>query len=253
MSAIIQMKCLCKYYTDGSNTLRVLEDINLEVLEGEILCILGPSGCGKSTLLRQIAGFDNRDSGQVLMHSKEITKPEVSRIMIFQDFNQLFPWKTVINNVIYPLQANGIGQVQARREVALNYLRMVELEGFEDSFPHQLSGGMKQKAALARALALEPEVLLMDEPFGSVDALTRNSLQEMLLKVWQSKRGTIVFVTHDIQEAVVLSDRIAVMGRKNRGIKQIIDNPLARPRLHGDQGFSEMYRQIYDQLDVYAQ
>jgi len=254
MSAIIQMKGVSKSYSDNSQMVKVLTDINLEVYGGEVVCIVGPSGCGKSTLLRQLAGFDERDAGQVLMHGKKVSRPQANRMMIFQDFNQLFPWKTVMENVCYPLRVNGIGKgVEARRNIALKYLEMVELTGFEHRYPHQLSGGMKQKAAIARALALQPEVLLMDEPFGSLDALTRTSLQKMLLRVWEETGVTLVFVTHDIHEAIMLADRVAVMGRHSGGIKQIIINPLHRPRQQGDEGFSKMYHQIYGLLDAYSQ
>ncbi len=147
---------------------------------------------------------------------------------------------------------NGIGKDNPdRKKIAQHYLKMVELEGVEDNYPHQLSGGMKQKAAIARALALKPEVLLMDEPFGSLDALTRISLQNMLLNVWQETGVTIVFVTHDIQEAVLLSERIAVMGRGGRGIKGILRNTLPRPRISGDEEFSRIYREVYTLLDLY--
>lgn len=247
----IRLRSVNKYYQRSEATHKVLDNIDLDIYKGEILAILGPSGCGKTTLLRQIAGFDNRESGSVLMDGQEIVKPEVKRIMIFQDYNQLFPWKTVIQNVVYPLQVNSIGESDAaNQEIALKYLELVELSGFEDSYPHQLSGGMKQKAAMARALALKPKVLLMDEPFGSLDALTRISLQNLLLKVWRETVVTVVFVTHDIQEAVILSDRIAVMGRGTVGIKKVIPNLLKRPRVVGATGYSEIYGHVYSLMDI---
>lgn len=252
MSKIIQMMGVTKTYQEENQLLRVLTDINLDIYQGEILGVLGPSGCGKSTLLRQLAGFDQRDAGQILMHGQEITRAQKNRIMIFQDFNQLLPWKTVIENVCYPLRVNRVGKGKTdRRRIAREYLEMVELTGFENHYPHQLSGGMKQKAAIARALALHPEVLLLDEPFGSLDALTRASLQKMLLQVWKETGVTLVFVTHDIEEAVILSDRIVVMGRLSGGIKEILKNPLERPRCLENQGFPEVYRKVYDLLDTY--
>ncbi|WP_242834072.1 ABC transporter ATP-binding protein [Desulfitobacterium hafniense] len=243
---------MSKHYYRADETLKVLDNIDLDIYQGEILSILGPSGCGKTTLLRQIAGFDHPHSGSILMDGQEIMKPEVRRMMIFQDFNQLFPWKTVLQNIVYPLQINRIGDSgAANREIALKYLNLVELSGFEDSYPHQLSGGMKQKAAMARALALKPKVILMDEPFGSLDALTRLSLQSLLLKVWRETGVTVVLVTHDIPEAILLSDRIAVMGRRGSGgIKKVILNPLPRPRTVGAEGYSEVYGQIYSLLDI---
>lgn len=250
-TVIICLKSVSKYYRRSQETLRVLDHIDLDIYQGEILALLGPSGCGKTTLLRQIAGFDHRESGSLLMDGHEVVQPEVKRIMIFQDFNQLFPWKTVIQNVVYPLQVNRVGESDtANREIALEYLKLVELTGFEDSYPHQLSGGMKQKAAMARALALKPKVLLMDEPFGSLDALTRIALQNLLLKVWQETGVTIIFVTHDIQEAVILSDRIAVMGRETAGIKKVIPNLLDRPRVVGEAGYSEIYGHVYSLMDI---
>ncbi|MGE4271917.1 MAG: ABC transporter ATP-binding protein [Desulfitobacterium sp.] len=248
----IHLKSVSKNYQRSEESLRVLDNIDLDIYKGEILAILGPSGCGKTTLLRQIAGFDHPSSGRVFMDGKEIVKPEVKRMMIFQDFNQLFPWKTVIQNTIYPLKLNRLGDSEAtHRELALKYLNLVELSGFEDSYPHQLSGGMKQKAAMARALVIKPKVLLMDEPFGSLDALTRLSLQNLLLKVWRETGVTIVLVTHDIQEAVILSDRIAVMGgRGSGGIKRIFPNQQPRPRSVGTEGYSEVYNQVYSLLDI---
>lgn len=254
MTKIIQMKSVTKTYQAENKLLSVLQDFNLDICQGEILGILGPSGCGKSTLLRQLAGFDRPDTGQVLMHSQEISKPQKNRIMIFQEFNQLFPWKTVIENIIYPLRVNRIGRGENDRiKIAHHFLEMVELRSFEDHYPHQLSGGMKQKAVIARALALQPEMLLLDEPFGSLDALTRANLQKMLLQVWQDTGVTLVFVTHDIQEAVLLADRIVVMGSLSNGIKEILVNPLERPRHLENNHFSEIYRQLYSLLDAYLQ
>ncbi|MFA6808078.1 MAG: ABC transporter ATP-binding protein [Eubacteriales bacterium] len=254
MTVILEMKGVSKYFTRDGKIFEVLKNVNLEVLKGEILCLLGPSGCGKSTLLRQLAGFDERDGGSLFMYGKNITKPEVNRIMIFQEFNQLFPWKTVLENIMYPLKVNNIGQSKGeRKDIASNYLTMVGLNEFANSYPYQLSGGMKQKAAIARALALKSEVLLMDEPFGSLDALTRGSLQNMLLKIWEETKVSIVFVTHDIQEAIILSDRMAIFGRNHGEIRGIIDNPLERPRNNGKQAFSEIYQKAYSLLELSAE
>lgn len=251
---IISLQVVSKYFQRPLERISVLNNISLDIYQGEILALLGPSGCGKTTLLRQIAGFDDRESGSVWMDGQEIVKPEVKRIMIFQDYNQLFPWKTVLQNVVYPLQVNRIGESRTVNwEIALKYLKLVELSGFEDSYPHQLSGGMKQKAAIARALALNPEILLMDEPFGSLDALTRLQLQNLLLKIWRETGVTIILVTHDIQEAVILSDRIVVMGRRGVGIKEIIPNLLDRPRAIGGAGYSEIYDHVYSLLDIQSE
>lgn len=240
MSAIIELRSIGKSFIKDGRRLEVLENICLEVKKGEILGILGPSGCGKSTLLRLIAGFEKPDCGSTFFKGREIAGPDTDRIMVFQDFNQLLPWKTVLRNVLFPLEANKRGSSdEARYRMSLEYLEMVRLTGFNDYYPHQLSGGMKQKVAIARSLVLNPDILLMDEPFGSLDALTRLSMQEMLLDVWRKTHITIVFVTHDIQEAVVLSDRIVVMGKRKEGIRTIAANGMDRPRTLNSKGFTE--------------
>lgn len=224
---------------------QILKGINLSVSQGDIACILGPSGCGKSTLLRIIGGFDMPDDGRLLMDGKEIKKPSTASIMIFQDFNQLFPWKTVLSNVMYPLKINGIGSTEAeRKDTAVKYLNMAGLNDSHYSYPNQLSGGMKQKAALARALALEPSVLLMDEPFGSLDALTRRNLQALLLDIWKRTGVTIVFVTHDVQESIILGDKIIIMDTNPGRIIAEVPNRLERPRDIGSPGFTGLYEKV---------
>lgn len=250
MQIIIQVENISKTFAKDNHKHTVLQNLNFNIIKGEILCILGPSGCGKSTLLRHIAGFDRCDSGSILMNGKKIKHPQVNRVLVFQDFNQLFPWKTVLKNIMYPLKVNNIANSnEQRRQIAEKYLDLVKLRGFNNHYPYQLSGGMKQKAAIARALALNPEVLLMDEPFGSLDALTRKTLQEMLLDIWRETGVTIVFVTHDIEEAILLSDRLAVMGRKPGQLK-ILDNILERPRKTNDPQFIEMFDRVYSMLEV---
>lgn len=247
--AKLEIKSIKKSFYKNNVKNTVLKDIRFDVFKGEILCVLGSSGCGKSTLLRQIAGFDTPDVGEILLDGQKIMKPSVKCIMIFQDFQQLFPWKTVLENVMFPLKVLKIGATfEERKTVAKNYLSMVQLDGFDNYYPNQLSGGMKQKAAIARALALKPEVLLMDEPFGSLDAQTRNTFQNILLKIWKSTATTIVFVTHDIQEAILLSDRILILDIEGKNIKNMISNTLPRPRSPGDPGFSEMWNKIYDSI-----
>lgn len=229
---------------------QILKDINLSVNQGEIVCILGPSGCGKSTLLRIIGGFDMPERGSILLDGEKVIKPSPDAILIFQDFNQLLPWKTAIENVVYPLKINGIGSTKKEREdIAVRYLKMA---GFEDSFhsyPHQLSGGMKQKVALARALALKPSVLLMDEPFGSLDALTRHNLQLLLENIWKETTVTIVFVTHDVQESIILGDKTIIMDKNPGCILTEVPNRLERPRDIGSPGFSELYGRVYSLLE----
>ncbi|MDF2892833.1 MAG: ABC-type nitrate/sulfonate/bicarbonate transport system, ATPase component [Clostridia bacterium] len=226
---MIELLNVTKSFSKGKEKFKVLEDISFSVNKGEILCLLGASGCGKSTLLRLMGGFDLPDSGSIAMNGSKVSKPTPDSILVFQEFNQLLPWKTVLQNVIYPLKVNHKYQSdQKRREHAEKYLEMVKLEGFYHSFPHQLSGGMKQKAALARALALQPSILLMDEPFGSLDALTRQSLQTVLLESWDKTGVSIIFVTHDIQEAM-----------------EIADNTLQRPRSIGSSEYMKLYEKLY--------
>lgn len=231
---------------------QILNNINISAGQGEIVCILGPSGCGKSTLLRVIGGFDMPDHGKVFLDGKEVRKPSTESIMIFQDYNQLFPWKTVMENVIYPLKMNHIGSTKAEREsIALKYINMVGLSDSCHSYPYQLSGGMKQKAALARALALKPSVLLMDEPFGSLDALTRCNLQILLLDVWKETGVTIIFVTHDVQESIILGDKIIIMDKNPGQIIAEVTNVLERPRYIGSTGFTEFYDKVCLLLQAY--
>lgn len=226
----------------------VLEDIDLEITEGEFFIILGPSGCGKSTLLRTIGGFE-RFEGSVKIDDFEVSQPRKDIVMVFQDFNQLFPWKTVLNNVTFALsKINGHKHVE-NKERALQFLEVVGLTKFKDYYPHQLSGGMKQRVAIARALAVQPKVLLMDEPFASLDAQTRTILQSELLNLWHEFKITVVFVTHNIQEAIILGDTILVMSSSPGRIKQIYRNELDRPRRPDKQGFTDLWHQLYEDLD----
>ena len=247
----LEIRALEKSYSHGSTHLRVFNPLDLTIAQGEFICLLGPSGSGKSTLLRMIAGFEPSDSGQILLDGLPITKPTVQRMMVFQDFNQLFPWKTILENVLFPLKIQKIGvSSRERRAMAASYLAMVKLEGFEQYYPYQLSGGMKQRAAIARALASQPQLLLMDEPFGSLDAQTREILQQTLLQVWRDTGITIVFVTHDIQEAVILAERIVILSKNKCQIRGIVENGLSRPRNPGEPMFSAMWRQVYGMFDA---
>lgn len=247
----LELKGISKSFPNGEAVNLVLNQLQLEIAEGEFVCLLGPSGSGKSTLLRIIAGLERPDAGSVLLDGAPLTEPDAQRVMVFQDFNQLFPWQTVRDNIIFPLRIQKRSSSNwERREIADRYLAMVKLEEYGDYFPHQLSGGMKQKAAIARALALQPKVLLMDEPFGSLDAQTRGLLQQMLLKVWEETGVTIIFVTHDIQEAVILADRIPVLSKSSHSIKGIITNSLARPRLPGMPQFAQVWQDVYRLLDA---
>lgn len=245
LNALLEVKALSKSFTSTEGTYHVLTNINLQVNKGDFLCIVGPSGCGKSTLLVQLAGLEKPDLGGIYLNGECVTKPQTNRLMVFQEFNQLFPWKTVLNNVIFPLKLHKIGQSNTERKaLAKTYLDLVQLNGYENFYPHQLSGGMKQRVAIARALAMKSEILLMDEPFGSLDAQSRTELQQMLLDIWQATGITIVFVTHDINEALLLSNRIVVMGRSPENIKKIIDNDVQRPRNQTDKVFGQCYEEI---------
>ncbi|ADE35858.1 ABC transporter ATP-binding protein [Methanohalophilus mahii] len=213
---------------DKGESTDALKDVNFEVKDGEFVCIIGPSGCGKTTLLRIVAGLDRADSGRILLDGETITSPDPRRGMVFQEYS-LFPWRTVIDNVTFGLDMSGMDRKESRK-IAEEYLRLVGLEQFRDSYPYELSGGMRQRIAIVRALANDPAVLLMDEPFGSLDAQTRNKLQQELLQIWESKKITILFVTHSVDEAVYLSDRIAVMTSRPGRIKEMVDVDLPRPR-----------------------
>ncbi len=236
-----------RFHVPPSPPFVAIERISFDVPEGDFVCLIGPSGCGKSTTLRIIAGFDRPTAGEVLLDGAAVREPGPDRAMVFQDLNQLFPWKTTFKNVLYPLQVNGIGSGEAERaERARSALRLVGLaERFDDLFPHHLSGGMKQRVAIARALALEPKVLLMDEPFGSVDAQTRTLLQQEVHRIWKATRKTILFVTHNIEEAIVLGNRILVYGTNPGRILRTFENPIREPRLPSDPAFGSFWETLY--------
>jgi NitT/TauT family transport system ATP-binding protein len=201
-----------------------LEDVSLEVREREFLALLGPSGCGKSTLLYLIGGFLPVEGGRIAVEGRAVAGPGPDRGIVFQHF-ALFPWKTVRGNILYGLERQGMARAE-REKRAQQFIDLVGLTGFEDSFPSQLSGGMKQRTAIARTLAFDPKILLMDEPFGALDAQTRHLMQSELLGIWQRTPKTVIFVTHDVQEAVYLADRVAVMSARPGRIKSLVDTRL---------------------------
>ncbi|MBI4522793.1 MAG: ABC transporter ATP-binding protein [Deltaproteobacteria bacterium] len=217
------------------SSITAIDDVNLEVNEGELVTIIGPSGCGKSTLLMIIAGLYDKTSGEVLLDGASINGPGLDRGVVFQEF-ALFPWLTVRNNICFGLKMKGVPASEHDR-IMKRYLKLVKLEEFEKIFPHRLSGGMKQRVGIARALAYSPELLLMDEPFGALDAQTRTSLQQMLVDIWSETRKTILFVTHSVREAVFLSDRIVVLSRRPSRVRAVIDVDLPRPRQRLSQPF----------------
>jgi NitT/TauT family transport system ATP-binding protein len=215
------------YISHGSET-SALVDINLQIEEGEFVCLLGPSGCGKSTLLKIIAGLIPATSGRIMINGQPVSGPGPERAVVFQDY-ALFPWMTVRDNVEFGLEARRLPAAE-RREVSRRLLKVVGLSEFAERYPHQLSGGMKQRVSIARALAVDPSLLLMDEPFGALDAQTRQLLQDELLRIWREYRKTVVFVTHSIEEAIYLSDRIVVMTARPGRVKQVVMVPETRPR-----------------------
>lgn len=209
-----------------------LSNINLEVDKGEFIAIVGPSGCGKSTLLDILAGLAPQSAGEIHIDGKLITGPALDRGIVLQGY-ALFPWRTVRQNVEYGLEVKKVPK-EERQEISRHFINFVGLEGFEDRYPFELSGGMKQRVAIARALAYDPEVLLMDEPFAAVDAQTRETMQDELLRIWDDTKKTIIFITHSIDEAVYLADRVVVLSSNPGTIKEIIPVKLPRPRYKGD-------------------
>jgi NitT/TauT family transport system ATP-binding protein len=225
---ILDVRNLCKLFGSGKKTTTALNDINFRTHRREFLCVVGPSGCGKSTLARILAGLEEQTSGEVLLTGKPVTAPGSDRGMVFQGYT-LFPWLTVKKNVMFGLEVNGRGRHEAEQQ-ALQWLQLVGLEKFADAYPHQLSGGMKQRVAIVRALANQPRILLMDEPFGALDAQTRCRMQAHLLEIWRKIDVTIVFITHDLEEAIFLADRILVLSAHPGEVLELIEVPVPRPR-----------------------
>jgi NitT/TauT family transport system ATP-binding protein len=223
-----------------------LYQVSLSIRKNEFVSLLGPSGCGKTTLIRIIAGLLMPDRGEVLVNNQPVTAPGRERCMVFQQFG-LLPWRTVMSNVEFGLEIEGVPRDE-RRELADKYLELVGLQGFENYYPHQISGGMQQRVGIARALAKKPEFLLMDEPFGAVDAQTREQLQEELLKIWAQTEATVVFVTHSIDEAIYLSDRVVVMQARPGRIKEEVAIDLRRPRWEGDVKADPRFAQLRARL-----
>jgi len=248
MSSSIAINDVNRIYTDSDGVkVEALKDIDLDIRPGEFISIIGPSGCGKTTLLRLIAGLDKPQSGELSIDGKRITDVDPERGYVFQQ-GGLFPWLTVENNIAYGLKARKIYK-QKKNDIG-KYISMVGLEGFERSYPHQISGGMAQRVAIARALINEPKALLLDEPMGALDSFTRSDLQDKLLELWQQNKTTMILVTHDIDEAIYLSDRIVIMTPRPGRISQIIDVDLPRPRHRGAPDFLTMRRQILELFEL---
>jgi NitT/TauT family transport system ATP-binding protein len=225
---ILEVKDLNKEFDTPQGRVTALKNINFKTHKREFVCVIGPSGCGKSTLIRTLAGLEEQTSGDVLLDGKPVKGPGPDRGMVFQGYT-LFPWRTVKKNVMFGLEMAGRGRVAAEDE-AMQWIDLVGLSKFANSYPHQLSGGMKQRVAIARALANQPRILLMDEPFGALDAQTRAKMQAYLLEIWQNIDITILFITHDLDEAVYLADRILVLKAHPGEVQELIEVPVPHPR-----------------------
>jgi sulfonate transport system ATP-binding protein len=240
----LEIKNLRKTFHVGGKAVPVLDGINLRIVKGEFVSVVGHSGCGKSTILKIVAGLVEYSEGLVHLDGKPITGPGLERGMIFQD-HRLLPWLTVYENIALGLYKH---QGKNLAEAVAFYIKLVSLTGFESAYPHQLSGGMAQRAAIARALAHHPEILLLDEPFGSLDALTRILLQQEVLRIWENQRTTMILVTHDIDEAIYLSDRVIVLSNRPARIQKTFQVELARPRDRTSYDFSLIRKKIYEEF-----
>ena len=248
MNPLIETRGVRKEFVlDRGKRVLALDGADIAVAGKEFVCLLGPSGCGKSTWLRIVAGLERASEGEVLYKGAAITCPGKERGMVFQEYS-LLPWRTVAENVALGPEFSGMGKKE-RRELAMDYLSRVGLERFADAKPHELSGGMRQRAAIARALANDPDVLLMDEPFGALDAHTRVLLQKELLRIWEMDRKTVVFVTHSVDEAIYLADRIVVMTSHPGRVLENIEVGFERPRHRSAPGYGEMTERIFELLE----
>ena len=225
---LLKVDSLKKKFQDREGEIVALGNISFSVHQREFICVIGPSGCGKSTLIRMIAGLEKQTSGSILLDSKPIDSPSSDRGMVFQNYT-LFPWLTIKKNIMFGLIMSKTDRQEANTK-AMDWLELVGLSEFSDLYPHQLSGGMKQRVAIARALATRPRILLMDEPFGALDAQTRAQMQSYLLQIWGSLDITIIFITHDLEEAIYLADRIFVLGSSSNQLQEIVEIPVSRPR-----------------------
>ena len=243
----IEIKDVSLVYDTPGGKVPGVKDVSIHVNASEFLCIVGPSGCGKSTLLNIIAGFLSPAAGEISIGGKPVTGSGMDRGVVFQDFAQLFPWRTALGNVAFGLEMKGVPKDE-RDKIAREQLRLVKLEKFSASYPHHLSGGMQQRVAIARALAYNPSVLLMDEPFAALDAMTRDDMQRLLADVWRETRKTVIYVTHNVAEAVYLADRVVVMSPGPGRIASELKIELPRPRDVSAQNFNEIRRELAQRL-----
>ncbi len=244
---VLDVKNLSKSFTSPGGSNQILDGLNLTVKEREFICILGPSGCGKSTLLRCVAGFEDYE-GVIECNGEVVKKPSTDRIMVFQDYNQLYPWKTVEKNIQYALKLKGIKDKAELKAISDKYVKKVGLDGYQKYYPHELSGGMKQRVAIAKALALKPQIILMDEPFAALDAITRKSLQKELYKISTAEEVTFIFITHNIQEAITLGTRVLMMGKSGH-ILIDDENKIKKPVKPSSEGYGEMWDKFSNALE----
>lgn len=246
--AKLKIEGVCKVFGEGADAWPALENVNLAIEENEFVSLVGASGCGKSTLLSIVAGLQNASQGVILVDNHVVDAPGRDRGVVFQSYT-LMPWLTAQENVEFALRGTGAGKKE-RQSVAREHIALVGLERFANHYPAQLSGGMKQRVAIARALSYRPKILLMDEPFGALDALTRRHMQALLTHIWQNHRLTVLFVTHDVEEAIYLSDRVVVMAAQPGRIKETVNIDLARPRDDdmAAPGYQELYRYVLNSI-----
>lgn len=248
MESIIRIENLHKvFWSEKGKSITALDKVSLNICHNDFICVVGPSGCGKSTLLRIVAGLEKASQGEVYYKGNIVNKPGSEIGMVFQEYS-LLPWRIVLDNVALGLEFAGV-EKEKRERIAFEYLDLVGLKDFAYSYPYELSGGMQQRVAIARALANNPEVLLMDEPFGALDAHTRILLQKELLHIWEKNKKTIVFVTHSVDEAIYLADKIVVMSARPGRIKEIIRVDIPRPRSRANPLYGELSTRILDMLE----
>lgn len=247
MAERIELKNVFFTYRSKERDVLAVQDVSFTVDPGEFVCLVGPSGCGKTTILNMLAGFLQHTAGEILVNGAAGGGNKSDRGVVFQDFSQLFPWRTVRANVEFGLEMRGVDSKQ-RHDKAMEFLRMVKLDTFAESFPHQLSGGMQQRAAIARSLAYNPAVLLMDEPFAALDAMTRDEMQKMLTDVWSATKKSVVYITHNVSEAVYLGDKVVVLKAHPGSVKTIIGIDLPRYRDPLSPEFVDYQKQILQAL-----